>query len=224
MSSIVLNGQVGLLPPRQLLAESGAVFNVTNPTPGTAIAYANKTSYSATANGLFTISNNNSSGGKSIILDELMILQTATAPTGTLVARFEVFDESGIVALSGSAAARTPVNVNSNFTNSTGAVVTSFAAGAGTVPAAVGTRRLVDVVALNCDVSVIHDQWRVMFGADGIATAGLTAARATSSACVVAAAAPVVIAPQHSVIINSWTLTGAANVPSYEFSLRYFEL
>jgi hypothetical protein len=223
-SQIVVNGQVNLLTPRQILASQGKAFVVTNPTPGTAIAYANQTSYSATANGLFTVSNNASTGGKQIVLDELMLLQTATAPTGTLVARFEVFDEAGIVALTSAAAARTPVNLLGSGSNTTVATVTSFAAGAGTVAAAVGTRRLAAVIALNIGVSVIHDQWIIAFGQDSSPRFGLTAARATDNACIVGNAPPIVIAPQHTAIINAWTLTGAANVPSYEFALKYFEI
>lgn len=225
-SAIILNGQIGLQSSRQMLSAAGKYFNVTNPTPGTAIAYANQTSFSATANGLFTIVNTNPLGGPSIFLDRLVLTQTATAPTGTLVARFEVYTESASVSLTGTAAARTPVNVNSGFTNVTGALVTSFAAGAGTVAAAGASRRLMDIVTLQAGVSVIHDSWVIEFGSDSPAggTAGLTAARATDPARIATQAAPVCIAPGSSAIINSWTLTGAANVPSYEFSLTYAEL
>ena len=227
-SGVVLNGQVGLLTSRQFLAAKGAAYNVTNSTPGTAIAYANQTSFSATANGLFIVSNNNAVGGANIYLDRLKLIQTATAPTGTLVARFEVFNETGIVAMTGNVATRTPVQLNTGagFAQTTGAVVQSFAAGAGTVPAAVGTRRLQDIIALQCGVSVIHDEWVVDFGSDGTSpgTAGLTAARATDPARISAQGAAIVIAPQTTSWINAWTLTGAANIPSYEFSLTYVEV
>lgn len=226
-SAIVLNGQIGLASSRQMLAAAGKYWNVTNPTPGTAIAYANKTAFSATANGLFAIANTNPSGGANIQLDSLTLFQTATAPDSTLAARFEVYTENAAVALSGAAAARTPVNVNPAFANAgTGASVTSFAAGAGTVPAAGATRRLIDIINVNIGVSVIHDTWVLDFGADGPTpgTAGLAAARATDSARITAMAAPVTIAPGCSAIINAWTLSGATNAPSYEFSLKYIEL
>lgn len=226
MASIVLNGQVGLTSSRQQLAAAGKYFNVTNPTPGTAIAYANKTSFSATANGLFSISNNNPSGGANIQLDRLVLTQTATAPTGLLVYRFEVYSETGITALSAGNVAQTPVNVNPSFPNTTGAIVNSFSAGAGTVPAAVGTRRLMDVIAVQTGgATVIHDSIVIEFGSDAIAVngTGATAARAASCMRLVGQAVPVTIAPQNSIFINSWTLTGAANVPSYEFSLTYIE-
>lgn len=211
-----------------MLAASGKYFNVTNPTPGTAIAYANQTTFSATANGLFMVSNNNPVNGANIQIDSLTLFQTATAPATTLAARFEVYNETGIVAMTGNVATRTPVQLNtgSGFVQTTGAVVQSFAAGAGTVPAAVGTRRLIDIINLNIGVSVIHDTWVLDFGADGPTpgTAGLTAARATDSARITAMAAPVIIAPQTTAWINAWTLTGTTNAPSYEFSLKYIEL
>lgn len=224
-TALVLNGSISLLKPRAALVAAGKAFTVTNPTPGTAIAYANQTAYSATANGLFSISNNNSlASGVNIILDTLTLVQTATAPATMLVSRFEVLGESGVVALTGSAAARTPVNLLGSASSSTGAVVTSFAAGAGTVAAAVGTRRLLGVIALNTGVSVIHDQWVLDFGADALGTPPLTAARATANACIVGAAPQIVIAPGYSVWINAWTLSGTTNVPSYEFALNYFEM
>lgn len=223
-TALVVNGQISLLKPRAALVAAGAGFIVNNPTPGTAIAYANQTSYSATANGMFLVQNNNPLGGKNIILDQLALVQTATAPTGTLVARFEVVSETGIVAMTGNVASRTPVNLLSSAFPVTGAGVQSFATGAATVPAAAGTRKILGVVALDCGVSVAHDKWVLDFGGDASGTAGLTAARATAPATIVTAAPQVVIGPQSSAWINGWTLTGAANVPSYEFALTYFEI
>ena len=226
---MLINGRVGTLSVRQQLASAGKYFNVTNPTPGTAVAYANKVAYSTTANGLLSVSNNNpSESGINIYLDTLALTQTATAPTDALVYRFEVFTETGIRALSAGNLARTPVNINPSFSDATGAVVNSFSAAAGTMPAAVGTRKIVDIIALQTGgQTVIHDTMMVAFGADGIlggSGTALTAARASSSSTLTALAAPVIITPQNSIFITSWTLTGATNVPSYEFSLKYFEL
>ena len=225
-SQIILNGQVGLQPTRQQLAASGKSFTITNPTAGTAIAYALQATFSATANGLFLIQNTNPSGGASIYLDRLKLIQTATAPTGTLVMRFEAFNESGIVTATGNVATRTPVNVNGSFGNSTGAVVQSFAAGAMTIPAAVGTRRLVDIGALQTGVAIAQDAYVMDFGADGVSAGaeGLTAARAAQPARVTGQMAAIVVAPQNTVWLNMWWLTAAANVPSFEFSLVYNEL
>lgn len=222
---IIVNGQLGLQTARQMLAYNGKTFACTNPTPGTAIAYANKTSFSATANGLFSISNNNAVGGATIQLDRLKMIQTATAPTGGLITRFEVYNETGIMAIATAALAVTPVNVNSLYPNTTGAIVTFFSAGAGTVPAAVGTRRLVCVGSIASGVNVTHDSWTIEFGADSGTSGktGLTAARATDPADLVTWAPPVTIAPQMSCYLNMWGLTPAANTPSYEFELIYTE-
>lgn len=211
-----------------MLAAAGKYFVVTNPTPGTAIAYALQTSFSATANGLFAIKNTNTVGGANIQLDYLKLKQTATAPTGTLVMNFEAYNETGLVTLTGNVATRTPVQLNqgSGFTQTTGAVVQSFAAGAATVPAAVGTRVLQSIGSINTGVTVAQDTYVMNFGGDGpvTGTAGLTAARATAPATVTGQMAPVIIAPQTTTILNMWWVTAAANTPSFEFELSYAEL
>ena len=225
--TIVLNGQVGLQSSRQMLAKAGKLFVATNPTPGTAIAYALKTGFSATANGLFSISNNNVSGtGASLYLDRLKLIQTATVPTGTLVMRAEVYTETGIMVIGTAALAVTPVNVNSAYPNTTGAVVTFFSSGAGTVPSAVGSRRLAGLGSIATGVTVVHDSFSFEFGADGphLGKVGLTAARATDAADLSCWMPPVVIAPQSSAYMNLWWVTQAANTPSFEFELVYAEL
>lgn len=227
-TATILNGSVNLLSSRQGMAGSGKYFNVTNPTPGTAIVWANLTAFSATANGLFLVQNNNSTGGANIYLDRLTLRQTATAPTGTLTLNFDVWNETGLVTGTGNVATRTPVQLltGGGTSQTTGAVVQSFAAGAITIPAAVGTRRLQDIGSIPVGVTVAHDEFVVDFGADGpsAGTAGLTAARATAPARLTTAMAPIVIAPQTTSWINAWWITGAANVPSLEFSLTYVEL
>ena len=222
---VVLNGAVNLLTPRQGMAQAGAAFTVTNPTPGTAIAYALQTGFSATANGLFSISNSEPTGGKNIILDKLLLVQTATAATGTLNMRLEANLESAVSAITTLAAARTPVNLNSAASNSSIATVTSFAAGAATVPAAVGTRRLAAIASIPTGVTVAHDSFIFEFGGEGAGgKVGLTAARATDPAQMVTVVNPVVVGPQSTCFLNLWWVTAAANAPSFEFALSWFEL
>ncbi len=221
------NGSVALLTPRQMIAGQGKMFVATNPTPGTAIAYANKTAYSATANGLFSLYNGNAVGGPSIYLDRLKLVQTATAPANGVVTRFELFTETGNVALTGAALAVTPVNIlNGPNAASTMATVTFFSVGAGTVAAAVGTRKQVHVGSFATGVNVLYDSWTFAFGSDGVGqgTAPLTAARATAPADLVVAVPPIVVAPQSSVWMNLWGKTPDTNVPSYEFNLTYVEV
>ena len=221
-----MNGQVSLGTSRQTLAALGKYFVCTNPTAGSAIGFANNVAYSATDNGLFSIANSAPSGGPNIQLDRLKLIQTAAAPANGLYSRMEIVQETGIVVLSGNAAARTPVNINLAYTNATNATVMSFATGAGTVPGAVGTRRIIGVLSLASGVNVRYDSWTVEFGADGPVngTVGLTAARATDPADLVFSAPPVTIAPQTSAWINLWGIAPDTNVPSYEWCLGWSEV
>lgn len=224
-NAIVVNGALSVLPPDQAAAGNGQYMVVTNPTPGTAIAYAQQVAFSATANGMFAIQNSEVLGGRSVYIDYLKLIQTATAPATTLVMRFEAFNETGIVALTGAVATRTPVVSNGGVVPGT-VTVQSFAAGAATVPAAVGTRRLQGVAAINTGVTVIHDQFILQFGSgDAIGgTAGLTAARATASATITGQIAPVVIPPNTTSWLNMWWVTGTTNVASFEFELGMYFL
>ena len=222
-TAFVLNGNVGIVTSRQLIAGNSAYFVVTNPTAGTAITAAAQTGFSATANGLFLIQN---TGQKTIYLDYLSLILTGTAPTATTVMRFEVFNETGLVTGTSNVATRTPVGLNTGGTQATGAIVQSFSAGQITIPAAVGTRRLQSVIALPTSLGVTGDNYVIQFGADGTpAGAGaITAARATAPARLVASAPPVVIAPNTTSWINNWWLTQATNAASYEFELTFAEL
>lgn len=220
----VFNGSLGLFSQRQMQAALGKHFSVTNPTPGTAIVHALQTAFSATANGLFLIQNNNAVGGANLLVDSLAMIQTATAPTGTLAQRFEAYLENTIVTPTGAAAVRTPVNALGASGPTTKMVVYSFAAGAMTIPANAGTRTLVDVGSLQTDAAIVHDQYGIDFGSDGAlgGTAGLTAARAVA-ARLVTRMAPFVIPPGYSGWINQWWKTAAVNTPAYEFTLKIIE-
>lgn len=221
LQSLNINGAIGTLPPRQYAAGLGNYLVVTNPTPGTAIAYANQTSFSATANGLFSFQNNEPSGGKTFILDYIKLEQTAAAPTGTLAMHFEAFNETGLVTLTGNVASRVPVNL-ANLAAPGSLTVQSFAAGAATVPAAVGTRRLQALAILDTGVAVQHDTYILQAGGDVIGTAGLTAARATDPADLATVCAPVTAPPQSTTWINMWWVTSATNVPSFEFEVGFY--
>lgn len=225
-NAFLINGNIGLLSSRQMLANSGAYFNVTNPTSGTAIVWATLTAFSATANGLFLVQNTDPVGGRNIYLDSLWLKQTATAPSGTLSLNFEVFNETGLVTGTGNVATRTPVNINTAASQVFGGVVQSFAAGAITIPAAAGTRRLQDIGSIATGVTVAHDTFRIDFGTDGpgVSRTGLTAARATDPAEMCTTMKPIVVAPQTTSWVNAWWVTQATNVPSLEFALGLINL
>lgn len=222
----VMNGQIGLPSSRQLLAQSGKYFTVTNPTIGTPVVGATITAWSATANGMFVIQNQAPSTGPSIYLDSLFLRLRSTAPTGTLTQQWECYNETGLVTGTTAVTTRTPVQMNTGLPQTTIAQVQAFAAGAITIPAAVGTRRLQDMCTLTTGVAVDGDTYVIQFGQDGIAghKNGGAAARATDPAQIVGGMGPIVIAPQTTSWLNMWWLTQAANVPSWEYALRYFEL
>lgn len=227
-TSLIVNGTLGILPQRALLAANGAYFTVSEPTTGTGVAYALQTATSATANGFLLVRNTNSVGGKNIYFDQLRITETATAPTGTLKMVFEIIAETGLVALTTAVATRTPVqgNLGAGYTQTTGAVVQVFSAGAATVPAAVGTRVTIGSAVVDTGVCVAQDTYGLNFGWDAPlgGTAGLTAARATAPATILADAPPVCVAPQTSAWLNMYWVTAAVNTPSFTYTFGYYEL
>lgn len=224
--STVLNGVVGFPSSRQMLAAAGKAFTITNPTIGTPVVGATITAWSATANGMFVISNGASAGGPNIILDSLFLRLRATAPTGTLTQQWECYNETGIVAGTTAVTTRTPTQINTGLAQTSVATAQAFAAGAITIPAAVGTRRLQDMCTITTGVAVDGDTYVIQFGQDGIAGSknGGAAARATDTAQIVGSMGPIIIAPQTTSWLNMWWLTQAANIPSWEYALRWFEL
>lgn len=215
-SKTIVNGTLNTLSAQQNLAADDNLFVVNCQTPGTAIAYAALTAFSATANGLFVISNNENVGGKNIVLHRLDLFQTASVATGTTWS-FEAYNETGIVAGTTAVITRTAINVhNGSALNGT---VQAFNAGAITIPAAVGTRQLVGQGWIPIGVNVVKDVYTMEFGADGPAAAktGLTAARATDVARLVGQMPAVVIKPQTTTWLNLWGCGTSA--PSFEYSL-----
>lgn len=216
------SGQFNLAGWRQALAQAGQYYVATNPTPGTGVVYGTVTAFSATADGLFTISNNNAPGTRTIQLDALALNMSGTAPTATTVLKFAAFLESGIVAPSAGNVAVVPRPLNPTGT-ATGAVINGFSAAAMTIPAAVGARTLVGNWSLPTGLGITGDTYVSLFGGDPPGSAGLTAVRATSAATIVVAAPPITIPPQYTAIIDAWWLTQATNGPTWEFSLGYIE-
>lgn len=209
-----------------MLAGAGKYFTVTNPTIGTPVVGATITAWSATANGMFVISNGAGAGGPNIYLDSLTLRLRSTAPTGTLTQQWECYNETGIVVGTTAVTTRTPVQVNTGLPQTSVATVQAFAAGAITIPAAVGTRRLQDTAVITTGLGIDGDTYVLQFGQDGVVGGknGGAAVRATDTAQIVAGMGPIVIAPQTTSWLNMWWLTQAANVPSWEYNLRFFEL
>ncbi len=212
------------LSQRQRLARNGSSWVVNCQTPGTAIAYAQLTAFSATANGLFVIQNGYAaSSGVFIHLDRLELFQTAAVATGTTWS-FEAYNETGIVAGTSAVITRTPIQVNSGKAQTTSVVVQAFNAGAITIPAAVGTRTLVGQAWIPIGLNVVKDTYVMDFGSDGIAASktGVTAARATDVARCTGQMNAVIIPPQSTTWINMWGCGSAT--PSFEYNLVYHQI
>lgn len=223
-STAVFNGPVGLLSPRQLLVSQGAYYVATNPTPGTGVLCGTVVAFSATADGLFTISNNNAPGGRTIYLDYLTLNMSGTAPTATTVMKMAAYNEVGIVAPSAGNVAVVPKPVNTTSA-ATGAVINGFSSAMCTIPAAVGTRTLVANLSLPTSLGITGDTYVVQFGGEPVGGANaLTAVRATAPARIVGTTTPVAIAPQNTCILDWWWVGQATNGPTFEFELGYAEL
>ncbi len=222
-SAIVVNGSIGLLSQQQQLASLGSSWVVNCQTPGTAIAYATLTSFSATANGLFVIRNTNPSGGKSIYLQRLELFQTAAVATGTTWS-MEAYNETGAVVGTTAVITRTPIQINAGVSQSTGAVVQAFNAGAITIPAAVGTRILVGQGWIPIGLNVVKDVYAMDFGSDAPLTGqgGATAIRAVDPGRRAGQMPAVVIPPGTTSWLNLWGCGTSA--PSFEYNLSYVEI
>lgn len=225
-TAFVLNGQVGFPSNRQLIAASGKYFTITNPTLGTPVVGATIIATSATANGNFVLANTAAVGGPNIILDRLYMRLRSTAPTGTLTMQWEAFNETGIVTGTGNVTTRTPVQMNTQLSQTSVATCQAFAAGNITIPAAVGARRLQDTATIATGLGIDGDTYILQFGADGTMPwkNGGAATRATDTACIIGSMGPIIVAPQTTTWLNMWWLTQATNVPSWEYALSWCEL
>jgi hypothetical protein len=222
--AVILNGQIGLAGARQMLAANGKYFVATNPTPGTGVLCGTVTSFSATADGLFTISNGAGLGGPNIQLDYLKLMMSGTAPTATTVQRGAVYVESGIVAPSAGNVVVTARNVLPTGPGSV-AAVNGFSSAMCTIPAAVGTRTLVANWQLPTSLGVTGDEYLINFGAEPVGGAGqLTAVRATAPARLTTSTTPVTIPPGYTGILDWWWVGQATNGPTFEFELAWCEL
>lgn len=222
-SNFILNGSISTLTQEEALAAGGKVFVVNCQTPGTAIAYAALTTFSATANGMFVIRNTNPAGGPNIYIRRLELFQTASVATGTTWS-FETYNETGLVAGTTAVITRTPVQINQGVSQTTGAIVQAFNAGAITIPAAVGTRVLTGQGWIPIGVNVVKDVYTMDFGSDSPAASktGLTAARATDVGRLTGQMPACIIPPQTTSWINMWGCGSSA--PSFEYNLTYYEL
>jgi hypothetical protein len=215
-----------LSPTKHALADEGSYFVVTNPTPGTAVAYALQTTFSDTADGLFVIQNANPAGGPNVWLDYLKLILAGTAPTATQSMEFTVRTDSNSmvptansVQIAGGAGAQTIFSTNQPDPTSPAVNMWAYNAGAMTVPATSASGRRVARAHIATGLGIAGDEYELQFGAPdrGAGNTGMTAVRASSPARVVGHCAPVVLQPQQWAVVNMWWLTAATTAPSFEY-------
>src|SRR6267143_1796369 len=113
-----------LIRTKQILADDEQYFVATNPTPGTAIAFAINAAVSETAGYFLSVLNNDAKGGKRIFLDYLKLLCAVVPASATSAEMFIKTDTAGF---SSGGSAVTPVNTNSDSTAGSVAVINAGA-------------------------------------------------------------------------------------------------
>lgn len=226
-SSIVLNGQVGLLSSRQMLAADGAFFTAVNATPGTGIALNAQVQAFAATNGFFV--GQNASSTKSVILDSINLILTAatTAVVSTdFIVAVDTVTRTPATASTGTALVAKNVN-GADSTASEMSWQAYNATGAMTIPAAGAGVRYVARAHVPTGLHVVGDLIALKFGGDnftGGIGAGVAAARTSSSSpgtfnCVTN---PVIVGPGQWVVVHRWSLT-EAGAPTFEYEINWSE-
>lgn len=219
---------IPMWPTKHPLADEGSYFVATNPTPGTAVAYALQTAFSDTANGLFVIQNNNPAGGPNVALDYIKLILSGTAPTATTVMDFTIRTDTqsmtptaNSVQIAGGSGAQTIFNTNHDDNTSPQVNIWAFSAGAMTVPVTSASGRRVARLHIPTGLGITGDQYEIQFGAvdRNAQNSPLTAVRATHPCSFVAHAAPLVLQPQRWAVVTMWWATAATTAPSFEYEI-----
>jgi hypothetical protein len=220
--AVILNGTVS--PSWQDYAAAGRAFIASNPTPGTAIQCGTVTAFSATADGLFTLSNGNASGGASLRMNSLVLNMTGTAPTATTQMKMAFYVEQGIVAPSAGNSAVVPRNALLGGPASAG-TLNVFVNAMCTIPAAVGTRQLAGNVSIPTNLGITGDTYVVKLdGTQPDNGAFSVVVRATvPSRFSAGTAAPIIIAPQQTLIADWWWVGQATSGPLFEYEISWAE-
>lgn len=200
----------------QAIANEGNYFKAINPTPGTGIAQTIQTTFLAT-NGVFSLRNSDTAGGKQIFPDYLRLICTVVGASTTRSEGLIAIDTITRYASGGSAI--TPVNVNSDSSTSTKAVV-HF--GALTLAAEGGGIRRLCRFQLRTAIMVAFEEWIITFGRPADAGAFNTLSGSAAQRMVVDVG-PVVIGPTHALTFHLWNTANAATPPSWEFEAGWFE-
>jgi hypothetical protein len=210
---------------KHVLADEGAYFLATNPTPGTAIAYGSAGTQAAFSDTVpfFLIKNNAALGGKRTYLDYLKLLESGTAPATTTSVQVAIKVDSANRFPTSAAStfqAITPVNVNADDSTQPSTQLWVPNGAVATIPASSGSARLVARSQLKGGPTLSLDEYKLAFGVVDIASDG---GYLTTVASYASRSAPIVIGPQEYAIIHLWFPGGATNPFSFEFELGLWE-
>jgi len=200
------------------LAEEGSLFVATTPTPGTGVALgvATATAIIATAPSLL-IYNNDSVGGKNIIMDSIKLVTTAAGTAGTRLDMATYIDSKVLFTSGGTAA--TPLNANMGVANTSIAKVYDASA-AILSPAVSSAVRIVGRSVLRMTIPVVGDQTVIDFG--GVTAGGQGILNGSAPLNILVSHAPVVLAPGHSMMVFLWSGSQSA-APTYEYVITWIE-
>lgn len=203
---------------RVALADEGSYFVATNPTPGTAIAGIAATGAFSDAESLLFLRNANTPGtNKRIYLDYLRLSVTVAGTNGTDV-RFVSKLDKGTSRYTSGGSAITPVNVNIDSTDTSGATLYF---GALVTAAASSDARLVGNGLIRNVITVVGDEYVFDFGG-ATAAPPAHAIAGTAIARVTIPHAPVVIGPEQMFVLSLHAASQTV-ASQYEFELGFWE-
>lgn len=204
--------------PRNLLADEGSYYTVTNPVPDTTVACGVIAAYVATTP-LFHIANTAPQGGRSISLDTLK-LRVTIAPASGINAIYTI-DVDGSTRLSTAptgGADRTINNVNPALPNDAEAKVFAFTGGTVLTIMAAASARTIAHGAIAHSIPIAQDELVLAFGQDMVGSSPATAVTRR-----IATPPPVVIPPQCSASIHIYFVSNAATGLSAEYELGFWQ-
>ena len=201
------------------LADAGAFFVATTPTPGTGIVTSASVQAFTATTPYFVVFNGNSAGGANIYPIYLRLTQSVIGATAS-VATFltNTLDLGNLVTSGGTAL--TKVNTTANNANTGNAICT---VGAITAPAATGARKVVSHSKVrSLTIGVVHDSIALNWGAPTQALTSTLINNTTSKSDTVFNCAPIVISPGWSMSLIHWAASQTTG-STYEVEFGYVE-
>lgn len=203
---------------RQQLAAEGCYFLATNPTIGTAVAFAVNASHDVTKIA-FNWANLAGPGGKSVFLDHVTLVPTV-APASAVSARWSLLYEPTVVVPSAGNNRQTPVALPSPGAGDSVCRFDHFTGGAVmTMAAATASAKILGVGSARGVIPVVGEELAFAFGGDPAAAAGAP----SSGSRQVSVLPPVVLPPQGSVRLSLWFPSNAITGLSAEFTAGWWE-